>query len=379
MSILTAIEHLPASTETAPERVTERMREKEVIRTRLLRLCEETPAVLEVIRRAVAELHNSEDPTSFDRLDALINNQPYRLSSWKVASEEINYRRFFDVNTLAAIRMDLPEVFDATHQLLLELIGKGAVNGLRIDHIDGLANPRGDSSAPSKPVREQPLAARGKSTPFTCSWKKFSGLPRNCATTGLFTAPPATSLPIRSPNCSWIAQRSGNSPKPTTASSAGSCGFHELVYRCKKLVMQVSLASEVNVLGHLLNRLSESHRWYRDFTVNALTAAVRETIACFRVYRTYRVPGDQPTEADTRVIYRALAEARRRNPALERTVFEFLRDVLLPPEPNPHPIDETLRREFVLKFQQCTSPIAAKGVEDTAFYQYHRLIALNEV
>ena len=143
--------------------------------------------------------------------------------------------------------------------------------------------------------------------------------------------------------------------------------------------MQSAMASEVNVLGHLLNRLSESHRWYRDFTVNALTAAVRETIACFRVYRTYLLPGDPPTDADTRVILRALAEARRRNPALERTVFEFLRDVLLPPEPNPHPVDEALRREFVLKFQQCTSPIAAKGVEDTAFYQYHRLVALNEV
>ena len=142
MSILTAIEHLPASTETAPEKITERMREKEVIRSRLIKLCEETPAVREAIDRALTELHDAEDPASFDRLDALISNQPYRLSSWKVAAEEINYRRFFDVNTLAAIRMELPEVFDATHKLILELIGSGAVNGVRIDHIDGLANPR---------------------------------------------------------------------------------------------------------------------------------------------------------------------------------------------------------------------------------------------
>jgi len=114
--------------------------------------------------------------------------------------------------------------------------------------------------------------------------------------------------------------------------------------------MQVALASEVNVLGQMLNRLSESNRWYRDFTINALTTAIRETIACFRVYRTYLLPGEPPTEADSRTINRALAEARRRNPALERTVFDFLRDVLLPPDSNPRPVEEELRRMFVTNF-----------------------------
>jgi (1->4)-alpha-D-glucan 1-alpha-D-glucosylmutase len=378
MSILTAIEHLPASTETAPEKVTERMREKEVIRTRLTSLCDELPAVREAIGRALAELHDAEDPASFDRLDALISNQAYRLSSWKVAAEEINYRRFFDVNTLAAIRMELPEVFDATHKLLLEWIGSGAVNGVRIDHIDGLANPREylrtlqtvAGAALGLPhdhhaiyLLVEKILAPGEK--LRADWPVHG-------TTGYEFTNQVTEL---------LVDRAAERKFTETYNRfiGRQLRFHELVYRSKRLVMQVSMASEVNVLGHLLNRISESHRWYRDFTVNALTAAVRETIACFRVYRTYLLPGDPPTDADARVILRALAEARRRNPALERTVFEFLRDVLLPPEPNPHPIDEALRREFVLKFQQCTSPIAAKGVEDTAFYQYHRLIALNEV
>ena len=378
MSILTAIEHLPASTDTAPQKVAERAREKEVIRGRLSRLCEETPAVSEALARALTELHDRDDPASFDRLDALISNQPYRLSSWKVAAEEINYRRFFDVNSLAAIRMELPEVFDATHKLLLELIGRGAVNGVRIDHIDGLAYPREylrtlqtcASGALGSPAEKHAIYLLVEK--ILAPGEKLRGDWPVHGTTGYEFANQTTEL---------LVDRAAEVTLTEDYNRfvGRQLGFQELVYRSKKLVMQVSMASEVNVLGHLLNRLSESHRWYRDFTVNALTAAVRETIACFRVYRTYLVPGEPPAEACVRVINRALAEARRRNPALERTVFEFLRDVLLPPEPNLHAVDEALRREFVLKFQQCTSPIAAKGVEDTAFYQYHRLVALNEV
>ncbi len=378
MSILTAMEHLPPSTETNEEKVAERIREKEVIRARLARLCEEAEDVREALARALAELHEKSDPASFDRLDALINDQPYRLSSWKVASEEINYRRFFDVNSLAAIRMELPEVFDATHRLLLELIGKGLVNGVRIDHIDGLANPR-EYLRMLQTAAGGTLGTAGDQKPIYLLVEKILGSGEKLriewpvhGTTGYEFANQLVELLV-----------DGSAARAFTDSYnrfvGRQLGFHEIVYRSKRLVMQVSMASEVNVLGHLLNRLSESHRWYRDFTVNSLTAAVRETIACFRVYRTYLVPGEAPVDADVRTLNRALAEARRRNPALERTMFDFLRDVLIPPEPNPHPVDETLRAEFVLKFQQCTGPIAAKGVEDTAFYQYHRLAALNEV
>ena len=368
-SIFTAVDHLPPCTDTAPERITERMRERLIIRDRLIRLCAETPAVSAAIQSVITGWNDPADPAHFDRLDALLSVQPYRLSSWRVAEEEINYRRFFDVNTLAAIRMELPEVFEATHRLLFELIDAGHLSGVRIDHIDGLAYPRDYL----KRLRE-----RGGDKLYIMV-EKILGPDEKLGsdwpvqgTTGYEFANQIVQLLIPAQNAAKNAAVYGRflGRHPS---------YHDIVYRSKKLVMESAIASEVNVLGMLLNRISESNRWYRDFTVNALTTAVREVIACFSVYRTYLDPAQPADESDRRVIHRALALARRRNHALEHSVFEFLRDVLLPPKNNPHPVDEDLRRTFVLKFQQCTGPISAKGVEDTAFYVFNQLVALNEV
>src|SRR5439155_27306154 len=137
---------------------------------------------------------------------------------------------------------------------------------------------------------------------------------------------------------------------------------------------------DVDVLGNTLDRLSEQNRWYRDFTLEALSRAVRETIACFPVYRTYLAPGQPVTEEDRQIVERAIAAAKRRNPAMEESIFNFLRDVLL--LRSPQDIDAAGRAahaQFVLKFQQSTGPIMAKGLEDTAFYIYNRLTALSEV
>lgn len=368
-SIITALQHLPPSTETRPERIAERVRERQSIRERLTRLCAETPAVADAMQQVIAEWNDPQDAGRFDRLDGLISAQAYRLSSWRVAGEEINYRRFFDVNTLAAIRMELREVFDQTHRLLFELLDAGHLTGVRIDHIDGLAYPR---------EYLERLRARGGPALYLLVEKILGPdekLPPDWpvqGTTGYEFSNHLVQLLVAANNASQIA-----------ATYERFLGFRldygEVAYRSKKLAMESSMASEVNVLGHLLNRISESHRWYRDFTANALTGAVREVIACFPVYRTYLDPAQPADESDRRVINRALALARRRNQAMERTVFEFLRDVLLPPEGNLHPVDEELRRDFVLQFQQGTGPITAKGVEDTAFYVFNRLVALNEV
>jgi (1->4)-alpha-D-glucan 1-alpha-D-glucosylmutase len=159
-----------------------------------------------------------------------------------------------------------------------------------------------------------------------------------------------------------------------------SMPFGHLIYAKKRLVMRLSLANDVNVLGDMLDRLSEKNRWFRDFTLEALARAVRETIACFPVYRTYVTPGQPVSDEDRAIIERAVATAKRRNPALEESVFNFLRDILL--LRFPENLDEEARAEhehFVLKFQQSTGPIMAKGLEDTAFYIYNRLVALNEV
>jgi (1->4)-alpha-D-glucan 1-alpha-D-glucosylmutase len=334
--------------------------------------------VREAIESVVEEIQRGGDTKSFDALDELISAQPYRLSSWRVAAEEINYRRFFDINQLAAIRMELPEVFEATHRLVFELIKSGAVTGLRIDHVDGLFHPRAYLEQLQQRTAEL-LGSDAQKRPLYLLVEKILGDREHLrsdwpihGTTGYEFANQVTGVLIDP------AAESAFSSLYTKVIGL-PVSFPELVYRGKRLVMSVSMASEVNVLGHMLNKLSETNRWYRDFTLNALTTAVREVIASFPVYRTYLVPGEAPGDDDVRIINRAIAGARRRNPALERTMFEFLREVLIPSPDNPHPVDEEARRAFVMKFQQCTGPITAKGVEDTAFYVFNRLIALNEV
>jgi (1->4)-alpha-D-glucan 1-alpha-D-glucosylmutase len=156
--------------------------------------------------------------------------------------------------------------------------------------------------------------------------------------------------------------------------------YGHLVYAKKRLVMRLALANDVNVLGNMVDRLSEQNRWFRDFTLQALVLAVREAIACFPVYRTYVEPERPVSDEDRAVIERAIGAAKRRNPAIEESVFNFLRDLLL--LRFPENLDDKERADhanFVLKFQQYTGPIMAKGVEDTAFYIFNRLVALNEV
>src|SRR5215475_10459902 len=159
-----------------------------------------------------------------------------------------------------------------------------------------------------------------------------------------------------------------------------SVPFGHLLYAKKLLVMKFALANDVDVLGNMLDRLSERNRWYRDFTLEALSRTVRETIACFPVYRTYVEPGQPVTEEDRQIVERAIAAAKRRNPAMEESIFNFLRDVLL--LRSPQDLDAAGRAahaQFVLEFQQTTGPVMAKGLEDTVFYIYNRLSALNEV
>lgn len=367
-SIMTALGHLPGRHETAPEKVAERQRERGIIAERLRRFCKgDAPAA--ALREALLAWHERSDPARFDRMDELLSAQAYRLSSWRVAGEEINYRRFFDVNSLAGLRMELPEVFAATHRLVLELVANGQLQGLRVDHIDGLAFPAAylarlrEACGSHCAIYVEKILGPGE------------GLRRDWSvegTTGYEFGNAVTQVQIDAAGL----QALGRLYEDTLGDRVD---FAEVAYASKRLVMQTSMSSEIQGLGSLLNRLSETHRWYRDFTVNALTTAARELIACFPVYRTYLDPATPPAPEDVAVIERALRAARRRNPARERSVFAFLRDLLLPPADNPHPVDEELRRAFVLRFQQCTGPITAKGVEDTAFYLCNRLVALNEV
>lgn len=381
-SILTALEYLPRKTETDPERIAERAREKEIIKRRLERRCEEEPKVQQAIEKALTQINGAPgDPRSFDKLDQLLNEQSYRLAFWRVAAEEINYRRFFDVNDLAAIRMELPEVFDDTHGLVLELVGAHAVTGLRIDHPDGLYLP----NEYFEKLQRRCAKALNAASPedgraiylvlekiLTGAEPLRKGWPVH-GTTGYEFANQVAGLLVD-------ASAETDITKTFHRFIGHSFHFGHLVYAKKRLVTRLALANDVNVLGNMLDRLSEQNRWYRDFTLEALGRAVRETIACFPVYRTYLAPGRPVSEEDRVVIERAVAAAKRRNPAIEESVFNFLRDILL--FRFPENLDDAGRAEhmhFVLKFQQCTGPIMAKGVEDTVFYIYNRLAALNEV
>jgi len=402
-SILTALEYLPRRIETSPERIAERAREKEVIKRRLERRCQEAPLVEEAIEKALTIINGRPgDSRSFDALDAFLNDQAYRLAFWRVAAEEINYRRFFDINDLAAIRVELPEVFDETHRLLLELVGAGAVTGLRIDHPDGLYLP------------DEYFEKLQRRAAEALAEKRASGPPGHSEECPSEAAPPrkgdyaerAVYLVVEKILSGGEQLRADWPVDGTTgydfmndaigvlvdasAERAITGAFHKfighslhfghLVYAKKRLVMRLSLANDISVLGTMFDRISERNRWSRDYTLETLTLAVRETIACFPVYRTYLAPGRLVSEADRIVIERAVGAAKRRNPATEESVFDFLRDILL--FQFPENLDDAARVEhvhFVLKFQQTTGPIMAKGLEDTAFYLYNRLAALNEV
>jgi len=381
-SILTALEYLPKRAETNPKRIAERIREKEIIKRRLERRCAQAPQVQKAIEKALTQINGKAgDPRSFDKLDELLNAQSYRLAFWRVAAEEINYRRFFDVNDLAAIRVELPRVFDAIHRLTLDLVSAGAVTGLRIDHPDGLYLPR----EYFEKLQQRCAKALGIGMPkdgrpiYMVAEKILTGsegLPKDWpvhGTTGYDFANQVTQL---------LADSSAETAITKTFHRfiGHSIPFGHLLYAKKLQVMKLALANDVDVLGSMLDRLSEQNRWYRDFTLEALSRALRETIACFPVYRTYVASGHPVTQEDRQIIDRAIAAAKRRNPGIDESIFNYLRDVLLfrfPP--NLNAAERASHAHFVLKFQQATSPIMAKGLEDTVFYIYNRLAALNEV
>ncbi|HEX2172565.1 MAG TPA: malto-oligosyltrehalose synthase [Dehalococcoidia bacterium] len=414
MSIMTSLENLPEMSERDPERVAIRQREKEVAKRRISQLRDSCPEFAAALDNAVAGMNGRRgDPRSFDTLDRLLNEQAYRLAYWRVAAEEINYRRFFDINDLVAIRMEDPEVFEETHRLTLRLVREGRVTGLRIDHPDGLWDPAGyfhrlqertfverarglieaaaadlgaDADELAAAFAERLRAARvdrgsplwrtiyvvaekilGKGEPLPDTWAVdgTTGYEFANAVNGIFVDAASRKL-FDAIYFDFIDQR-----------------IHprNLLNSSKKMIMLVSLASEINLLSFQLNRISEKNRRSRDFTVNSLTFALREVIAALPVYRTYSVMGrGSVDERDQEYIRSAVAEAKRRNPRTAAAIFDFIEEILLLRRPD-HISDEDWdeARQFVMKFQQTTGPVMAKGLEDTAFYIFNRLVSLNEV
>ncbi len=408
-SILTALRYLPPRGELPTDKIIERNREKEVIKRRLAALHEVSPEVRSALDTAVTALNGTVgDPRSFDALDQLIDRQAYRPAYWRVATEEINYRRFFDINELAAVRMETPEVFEAAHRILFELLAAGKATGLRIDHPDGLRDPaayfrqlqeafvfahvraglpadypadglartvancfadaleqrRGCVTPWPLYVVAEKILSEGEALPPDWAVDGTTGYDFLNAVNGLFVDADGREAFDR------IYQQFTRDPAE----------FRQRVNSAKKMIMLVSMASEINALAHELDRIAERNRRYRDFTLNSLTFVLREIIACLRVYRTYITGLDGVSPRDRQFLDAAVEEAKRRNPRTAEAIFDFVRDTLLLDNVSDFAeCDRPRLVEWAMKFQQLTGPIMAKGVEDTVFYTYNRLVSLNEV
>ncbi|MBN1605686.1 MAG: malto-oligosyltrehalose synthase [Polyangiaceae bacterium] len=389
-SILTAIHYLPGREELDPVRLEERMREKEVIKSRLAALVEQSPAVCEAIAAALEQVNGrADDPHSFDQLDAMLSDQAYRLSSWHVAADEVNYRRFFDINDLAAIRVEDPEVFTAVHATIFRLVEAGAITGLRIDHVDGLLDPASylsdvqrrasapaSSAEPDAPESANAAAgseiytvvekilAYGETLPESWPIRGTTGYDFLNFVGGLFTDPEG------------LAQLNQIYAHFTGRTQS----FEEVAYQCKKGVLERGMSSQVAMLARRLDRISEQHRHSRDFTFQSLQEALVEVLACFPVYRTYVGPDGVASEEDRRWIERAVSDAIRRNPGTSGSLFDFVRSVLLgihPPGLGSQQIAE--RSHFTRRLQQLTGAVMAKAIEDTAFYRFVPLASAGEV
>jgi len=372
-----AFDALPARNDI--ERRAQRRHDKRALQGRLARMAADAPGFTAALAEVLAQASDAADPAA---LDALLEAQAWRLAHWRVAADEINYRRFFDINDLAALRMERADVFEATHGLVLALTSSGAVAGLRIDHSDGLADP----AAYFRRLQQRHAELSGLSIddahvarPLYVVTEKITAphehMPTDWAvhgTTGYRFANVVNGLLVDG----TARLRLDRAWRAFVRDEAED--FDELSWRCRHIVMDSSLAGELNVLATALWRLAREDRRTRDFSLNALRRALAAVVASFPVYRTYIA--QQASAADRRTIDWAIGRARRRTRAADASVFEFIRRVLLGrPLAGAAPGLAERYRGFARRLQQYTAPVAAKGIEDTALYRHHRLISLNDV
>ena len=379
-SVLNAATHLPPRHIGDAAHAAVRAREKEVLKRRLAALVDGSSDVRGLIASSVRAINGiRSQPRSFDALDALLNAQSYRLAHWRVASEEINYRRFFDVNQLAALRMEDPAVFEEVHRFVFELVRRRAATGFRIDHVDGLFAPaeylrmlqarcarETEDDGPIYVVVEKILGA-GEQLP--ARWPVHG-------TTGYEFAAVVNNL--------FVDRRNERALDDIYRRFVGSrwrdrTSFDDLAYRSKKQVLDETMSGDINSLGHQLNRFSERNRHFRDFTLNSLIATIKEVIACFPVYRTYVTAAEPVNHHDRVYISDAVRCGKGRAAGVADVVFDFIERLLLKQTVVASQEECEDRERFIGKFQQITSPVAAKGIEDTALYVYNRLLSLNEV
>ena len=379
-SLSSAFSHLPTRHDADPGARVERNRDKEIHKRRLAALCAQSAEVCEFIESNVVEINGVPgNSRNFDALHDLIKAQAYRLAYWRVAADDINYRRFFDINDLAALRMENLEVFCATHKFVLDEVREGRINGLRIDHPDGLYDPAeyfdrlqcaGEcqaetSSCPQKSVYVviEKILTGDERLPQSWPVHGTTGYEFANLVNGIFVDQDAL----------------GRMDRIYRGFIGHNVDFESVAYESKKFVMDRALASELNVLANLLSRIALSDRHTCDFTVNNLRDALMEVVASFPVYRTY-VTARSVSANDRKYIEQAVESARKRSSVADGSVFDFIEHVLLIEQSDGHgQVYRGRVAAFAMKFQQFSSAVMAKGLEDTSFYRYNRLVSLNEV
>ena len=356
--IADTLSSLPDSADTSIASVVRRHRDKEIAARQLALVSESNECVRHAIERVLDDLNASPD-----LLDDLLSHQNYRLAYWRTAGRELGYRRFFDINTLIGLRMEDDHVFADTHKRVLNWLHTGVIDGIRIDHPDGLLDPaayfdRLHAAAPDAwIVAEKILEGRER---LRETW-------RIAGTTGYDYLSRANAL---------FVDPSGEVPLTQFYNefTGEATDFQELVRTRKHQVLKGTLATDVSRLTVLFMEVCERHRRHRDHTRHDITQVLREVIACFPIYRTYvQAPLGQVSGEDIRYVSEAIETARTNRPDLAPDLFDFLKSVLL------LEVSGNVESEFVMRFQQFTGPAMAKGVEDTAFYNYNRLTSLNEV
>ena len=376
-SLVTAFSHLPDRNAVDPEARAERSRDKAIHKRHLAELCARSSDIPPFIRENLVIFNGRiGEPATFDLLHNLLSVQAYRLAYWRVASDEINYRRFFDINNLAALRMEREEVFEATHHRVFQLLQRGWLAGLRIDHIDGLFAPAIYLERLQRLYAEaRPMVRQGLYVVVEKILAAHEHLPENwfvAGTTGYEAANLINGLFVNEAEEKRLHRLWRLFTRQNT-------GFDEILYQSKIIIMKTTLASELNVLANRLARIVELDRHTRDYTLNSLRATLLEIVACFPVYRTYLFE-DRISEEDRRHIEWACSVARKRSDIADVAIYNFVRDVLTGTAAEGK--GEAYRRavlDFAMRLQQFTSPVMAKGMEDTAFYRFHLLDSLNEV
>ena len=406
-ALLTALGRLPANSVVDPADVRRRQTEMPRLLDDFAHLVRESPEVRAQVEEALRELNGrAGDSSSFDALHELLEKQAYRFAFWRVSGEEINYRRFFDINDLVGLRMENPRVFAATHKLMRTLLSEGLISGLRVDHPDGLLDPlqyfmrMQRLYAASHCLGAEPtLASAGDGieldvhTAFAQQESRHLQAPLYLLAEKILE--PGEHLAEGWPIDGTVGYDFTNLVNGIFIDRRNERLFsnlyqrvvefgvkvEKLIYESKKLVMRRALASEVNVLAQLLDEISNSDRRARDYTRGVLRESIRETMACFPVYRTYIDEQGRLSETDRGYIEQAIDCAKRQNGTPAPEVFDFLRSILLLEANDTDTTINGYRRQlyFTLKFQQLTGPVMAKGLEDTACYVYNRFISVNEV